>query len=328
MRGESSAYLSRGFAQAAWSGAYESLLGGDCASAAELFEDGLRYFEELYSNDEYWEELRERGHLLSSGSHPFDEIAFMEWRQQALWRLIKPLVDDLVLPLLNRAGSDLDSLGGEILCTRRILEAIDNACVPGVGRTRLSREIWEGLLRKREPDSSRPEEFVSMAERVVGVDPGNAFARHFLIKLVTEHVAQGMAESGSGSRELWDWVERARPHAEWLAEERGRVASDGESDMARRESDLAEFWYVAGAFKHARAMSRVDAFNQLSGSRRAKSGLVPSLLTELRDILNESDRLLRTSAEFRPLDSVCMEMIAHHERLRRSIRDMLENAPS
>ena len=149
----------------------------DYQSAIDFFVEGLGYFRRLYEAESYWEALRNKGRLLATSAHPFNEAEFDGWKSSALLGQAQTLVDFAV------HAANHDTKNG----AARAKSALTN-----LRHCDLPKEMVEVLMVRfaecfldRDPTAIPPGQFgaaMARAECVLQMDPDNRKTLEFIVR--------------------------------------------------------------------------------------------------------------------------------------------------
>jgi tetratricopeptide (TPR) repeat protein len=253
----------------------ETEIARDFDAAIAYFAEGLEYFRQIYSDDSYWEALRQKGRKVANARNPFSEGDFDTWRASALQAQAQTLVN------FASYVADFDPKNG-VARARSAVARLRSCGLP--------EKVVESLVDTfaqtnlgTDPTTIPTDQFdatMARAERLLKIDEQNIQALWFIVRGYT-YWSESSDLDDAGM--LADRMGAVRNRAERLEK---LLVEASDTRRQRMIGDLASYYEALGM-----KMSRKA--NALVGELNAAPGFPPTIIRNLRSAIEASNGALR-----------------------------------
>ena len=309
----------------AWSHAYDAVLAEDYDASVPFWKEGLAWYQQVFLQPAYWEQLRLKGQTLGKMSGcEFDEQAFNTWRQDALYLTAHTMLD-LIFHVMagfdpaNRS-SKLEKPVGIARALMRVIrkfEAIDPEEKYTL-RNRLSVDLAKHYLDPDPTNLTDLDTSLARAILVLDIDPDNVPARSFMLRATTHHVYISSKEGDRDFPKLFNRLDGLKTQAEWLEERLDTFESELRS---RIRGDLASYYDQMGEIKHDEGQYVTSKINEA-----IRRGIITEILIraeQMQACYQVSDAHFKKSLDLDPATARARERIQHHSRESQALSDLL-----
>lgn len=292
----------------AWSHAWDEVVEEHYEASLPYWREGLEHYRQLYSRDDFWDGLRQKGQALGQmAAHPFHEKTFDEWRAAALYELAHTLID-LIFHVLTGFdfGKRQTAVDPRILMARSLMEVLLDSKLDAALKDRLSESLADHYL---DPDPTRLSNFdasTHRAEVVIDIDPASLKARSFLLRATVHQIDTQRKEGVRNFSRMAKQLDALKLHAEWLAQ---RLKELPEDRGRRIRMDLTGYYEQLGWVKHDEGDEEIRKLKSLAAGQPQQAR---AALRRLRECFQESDAALRKSLSFDALNPHAQEALEYH----------------
>lgn len=302
-----------------WSAAHDELAEGHFEKALPHWRRALEFYRVLYANEDFWQQLRQKGESLRQPGYGFDVSAFEEFRRSALGDRAKALVE-LIFHFLAEGDAR------DVRHAADVMKLIRSSRLPAS----LKEDMADHLAARRlEPDPTRLADFevaLTRARQVIEVDDKNIPARVFVLRAVTHMVDVRWREGNRDSTAHARLLKSVEGEAQWLENK------DHNPRFEETKTDTAAFLEELSVMCHNQGTDLVPEVNDkieraanardYSANRRLVNEL-ESLLRRSRSHFQESDAAAKRSLALQSVNFTAKQRLEDHDRQYPTIENLL-----